>query len=126
MDASRDDFYALTSIASPVSQTREAFFLFSLSVSLFEKGQQRYDKYAGRNWQANYFQNDRKDLISSHKRHLPSYVFRQAGLIDSGGYHLVTGASYARYYHIKNKNAMRIFTDFGRFKNPSLLSTMVN
>ena len=94
MPTENDKLALRKSYASPVSQTREAFFLFSLSVSLFEKGQQRYDKYAGCNWQANYFQNDRKDLIGSHKRHLPSYVFRQAGLIDSGGYHLVVGAFY--------------------------------
>ena len=44
-----------------------------------EKGKQRYNKTTKGNQQADYPYKYQNDIRSSHWRHLPSYVFRQAG-----------------------------------------------
>ena len=44
-----------------------------------EKGKQRYNKATKGNQQADYPYKYQNDIRSSHWRHLPSYVFRQAG-----------------------------------------------
>lgn len=75
--------------ASPVDQTGGALFFrlfFPISV---EKGKQRHTQAAKGHQQSQYPYENQDDLISRHKCHLPSYVFRQAGFIGSGGYHLV-------------------------------------
>lgn len=50
--------------------------MFLISV---EKGKQRYNKATKGNQQADYPYKYQYDIRSSHWRHLPSYVFRQAG-----------------------------------------------
>ena len=86
---SRKRCFAPKSAASPVDQTREAF-LFSL-ISLVEKVQQRNYQHAERYQQADHSQHNHKGFIDCHTRHLPSYGFRQAGTLVSGGYHPVMG-----------------------------------
>ena len=77
--------------ASPVVQTGEALF-FSLVIPVsVEKGKQRHNQAAKGHQQSQYPGENRDDLISRHKRHLPSYVFRKAGFIGSGGCHPVMG-----------------------------------
>ena len=66
------------------------FFSLVLPISV-EKGKQRHNQAAKGYQQGQYPNKDRDNLISRHKRHLPSYVFRQAGSTGSGGYHPVMG-----------------------------------
>ena len=54
------------------------FFSLVILVSV-EKGKQRYNKATKGNQQADYPYKYQNDIRSSHWRHLPSYVFRQAG-----------------------------------------------
>ena len=77
--------------ASPVDQTGGALFFSPVLPISVEKGKQRHNQAAKGHQQSQYPYENRDDLISRHKRHLPSYVFRQAGFIGSGGYHPVMG-----------------------------------
>ena len=77
--------------ASPVDQTGGALFFSPVLPISIKKGKQRHNQAAKRHQQSQYPNKNRDDLISRHKRHLPSYVFRQAGFIGSGGYHPVMG-----------------------------------
>ena len=77
--------------ASPVDQTGGALFFSPVLPISVEKGKQRHNQAAKGHQQSQYPYENRDDLISRHKRHLPSYVFRQAGFIGSGGYYPVMG-----------------------------------
>ena len=77
--------------ASPVGQTGGALFFSLVILISVEKGKKRDNQAAGRHQQSQYPYENQDDLISRHKRHLPSYVFRQAGFIGSGGCHPVMG-----------------------------------
>ena len=54
------------------------FFSLVFLISV-EKGKQRYNKTTEGNQQADYPYKYQNDIRSCHWRHLPSYVFRQAG-----------------------------------------------
>ena len=60
--------------ASPVGQTGGALFFSLVILISVEKGKKRDNQAAGRHQQGQYPDEDRNDLISHHKRHLPSYV----------------------------------------------------
>jgi hypothetical protein len=75
--------------ASPVDQTGGALFFSPVFPISVEKGKQHHDQAAKGHQQSQYPYENQDDLISRHKRHLPSYVFRQAGFIGSGGCHPV-------------------------------------
>ncbi len=77
--------------ASPVDQTGGALFFSPVFPISVEKGKQRHKQTSKGHQQSQYPYENRDNLISRHKRHLPSYVFRQAGFIGSGGYHPVMG-----------------------------------
>ena len=74
--------------AKAVTSQREAPILVATGWALFfslvilvsvEKGKQRYNKATKGNQQADYPYKYQNNIRSSHWRHLPSYVFRQAG-----------------------------------------------
>ena len=75
---------------SPTLVRTEQAFLFSL-ISLIEKGKQCNKQNSKGNQQANYPKENHNDFIICHMHHLPSYVFRKAGCIGSGGYHPCRG-----------------------------------
>ena len=77
--------------ASPVDQTGGALFFSPVLPISVEKGKQRHNQAAKGHQQSQYPNKNRDDLISRHKRPLPSYVFRQAGSTGPGGYHPVMG-----------------------------------
>ena len=77
--------------ASPVDQTGGALFFSPVFPISVEKGKQRHKQTSKGHQQSQYPYENRDNLISRHKRHIPSYVFRQAGFIGSGGYHPVMG-----------------------------------
>ena len=56
-----------------------ALFFSPVILISVEKGKQRYNKTTEGNQQADYPYKYQNDIRSCHWRHLPSYVFRQAG-----------------------------------------------
>ncbi len=58
--------------ASPVDQTGGALFFSPVLPISVEKGKQRYNQAAKGHQQSQYPYENRDDLISRHKRHLPS------------------------------------------------------
>ena len=70
--------------ASPVDQTGGALFFSPVLPISIKKGKQRHNQAAKGHQQSQYPNKNRDDLISRHKRHLPSYVFRHAGFHKLG------------------------------------------